>query len=187
MKYVFKSILFLYCTLSAAQSSLIDQLHTMQIDPRLKEKVYVHTNKTSYFSDDIIWFKAYVGDTINFPSIETTKLYVNLLDDQENPIYTKNIFINDGTGSGEFELNDAVMPGRYYIQAYTNFMRNFGDAYHYLQEVMVVGKNPVRRNTVDAINYDIQLFPEGGYLLEGIQNTIGIKALVNGKGIIFSE
>jgi len=78
------------------------------------------------------------------------------------------------------------MPGRYYIQAYTNFMRNFGDAYHYLQEVTVVGEDPARRTTIDTINYDIQLFPEGGHLLEGIRNTIGIKALVNGKGIVFS-
>lgn len=170
----------------AAQENLVDKLHPLQQNPTLKEKVYIHTNKTSYFTEDTIWFKAYVGDTINFPSIETTKLYVNLLDGQGTTIYSKNILINDGTGSGEFELNDAVIPGRYYLQAYTNFMRNFGDAYHYLQQVMVVGENPVRSTTTDAFNYDIQLFPEGGHLLEGIQNTIGIRALVNGKGIEFS-
>jgi hypothetical protein len=169
-----------------AQENLVDKLHALQQNPTLKEKVYIHTNKASYFTDDTIWFKAYVGDTIKFPSIETTKLYVNLLDDQGTPIYSKNIFIRDGMGSGEFELNDAVMPGRYYIQAYTNFMRNFGDDNHYLQEVWVVGENPVTRSTINATNYDIQLFPEGGYLLEGTQNTIGIKALVNGKEIDFS-
>ena len=170
----------------SAQENLVDQLYPLQQNPTLKEKVYVHTNKTSFTTDDTIWFKAYVGDTLNLPSIETNKLYVNLLDGEGSEISSRIVRINDGTGVGEFELNTAVIPGTYYIEAYTNFMRNFGDDYHYLQEVVIGNLEPKPSTSIKKVQYDLQLLPEGGHLLEGIQNTIGIKALVNGKGIDFS-
>ena len=163
----------------------MDKVYPLQQNPILKEKVYIHTNKTSYFTDDTIWFKAYIGDTINYPSLETTKLYVNLLDTSGSVVYDKNVFIDKGMGQGEFELNSAVEPGKYYIQAYTNYMRNFGEEYHYLQEVTVLG-DTVAQGKTGEITYDVQLLPEGGHLLEAIENVMGIKALINGKGMDFS-
>ena len=185
MKFLLPSTFILFCTFSIAQPSLIEQLHDMQKNPRLKEKVYVHTNKTSYFVEDTIWFKAYVGDTINYPSLETTRLYVNLLDSSGTVIYGKNLFVDEGIGQGEFELNSAVSPGKYYIQAYTNYMRNFGKNNQYLQEITVLGER-VTIDKIGDIKYDIQLFPEGGHLLEAIENVMGVKAMINGRGADFS-
>jgi hypothetical protein len=163
----------------------VDKIYPLQQNPILKEKVYIHTNKTAYFLDDTIWFKAYVGDTINYPSLETTKLNVNMLDASGTIIYDKKVFIDKGMGQGEFELSSAVPPGKYYIQAYTNYMQNFGDEYHYLMEVTVLG-NRVTKDKIGKVKYDVQLLPEGGHLLEDIENVMGIKAMINGKGIDFS-
>ena len=41
-------------------------------------------------------------------------------------IKSKNIFIQNGVGIGDFLIDDTFY-GKYYIQAYTNFMKNFGD------------------------------------------------------------
>ena len=46
---------------SYGQQSFVDKLYPIQENPILQEKVFVHTNKTSYFNDDTVWFKAYVG------------------------------------------------------------------------------------------------------------------------------
>ncbi|WP_422083840.1 hypothetical protein [Ulvibacterium sp.] len=172
------------CFSSYTQSSFVDKVYPLQQDPILREKVYIHTNKTDYFADDTIWFKAYVGDTINYPSLGTTKLYVNLLDASGVVIYNKNIFIDEGTGQGEFELNSAVSSGKYYIQAYTNYMRNFGEAYHYLQEITVLGDTDLEDDTGE-IKYDVQLFPESGNLLEATESIMGIKAMINGMSADF--
>ncbi len=120
VKFLLQSVLVLYCTFSVAQSSLIERLHEMQKNPRLKEKVYVHTNKTSYFPDDVIRFKAYVGDSINLPSAQTQILEVKLFDGEGTQLFDRTVAIARGTGSGQFELNDAIAPGTYYLQARTN-------------------------------------------------------------------
>ena len=123
-----------------------------------QEKIFVHVNKTSYFVDDIIWFKAYVANSDNSPSLQTTNLTVNLLSSEEGLIFTKNIFIFKGTGIGQFELNTSLMPGKYYIQAYTNNSRNFGDSFVYLQEIKVLGENEEKGN-LEKPYYDIQVLP----------------------------
>ncbi|WP_425234420.1 hypothetical protein [Ulvibacterium sp.] len=185
MKFPHSLLLVFWCTFSVAQSSLIEQLHAMQINPRLKEKVYVHTNKTTYFPDDIIWFKAYVGDSINYPSARTKILEVRLFDENGDQMFARTISITDGTGLGQFELNDAIAPGTYYLQARTNYMRNFGEEYQYLQEITILGEKALNIPKKEGPIYDIQLFPESGDLVEDIENKLGIKALLNGKSIDF--
>jgi len=157
----------------------------MQQNPKLKEKVYVHTNKTSYFPDDVIWFKAYVGDSINYPSVRTKILEVRLFDDNGNQMFARDISISEGTGSGQFELSDSFAPGTYYLQARTNYMRNFGEVYQYLQEITILGQIPSITSTEKHKKYDVQLLPESGNLIEGIENVLGIKALLNGRSIDF--
>jgi len=157
----------------------------MQVNPRLKEKVYVHTNKTAYFPDDVIWFKAYVGDSINYPSLDTEVLEVKLFDDEGSQLFDRTVTIASGKGNGQIELNDAVAPGKYYLQARTNYMRNFGEHLQYLQKITVLGEE--RPNTVkdERVQYDVQLLPESGHLIEDVENVLGIKAMLNGRSIDF--
>ena len=185
VKFLLQSVLVLYCTFSVAQSSLIERLHEMQKNPRLKEKVYVHTNKTSYFPDDVIRFKAYVGDSINLPSAQTQILEVKLFDGEGTQLFDRTVAIARGTGSGQFELNDAIAPGTYYLQARTNYMRNFGEEHQYLQEITILGKETFNISKEERLKYDIQLFPEGGHLIEDVQNILAIKATANGRSIDF--
>ncbi|WP_321974414.1 hypothetical protein [Aureibaculum sp. 2210JD6-5] len=154
-------------------------------DHLLFEKVFIHTNKTAYFTTDYIWFKAYVGAFDNKPSLKTTRLYVNLLDSNGKIIQNKDVLIYKGTGKGQFKLNDTLKSGKYYIQAYTNYMRNFGENKFFVKEITILNNIPEKEN-VTKNNYDIQVFPEGGYLLEDVENVIGIKSLINGKGYNFS-
>lgn len=139
MRFTLVIFLLFFSLQILAQENLGKTLRELHENSILKEKVFIHTNKTSYYQDDIIWFKAYVSNPVNSPSLETTKLYANLLDKEGSPIYTNKVLIKNGTGTGQFELNNAISPGNYYIQAYTNYMRNFGDDYHYLQEIEIQG------------------------------------------------
>lgn len=149
------------------------------------EKVFLHLNKTSYFADDIIWFKAYVSDIKSKPSNQTSRLHVSLLNGEGKTIQNQNIFINKGVGKGQFVLNDTLKNGTYYLLATTNYMRNFGVDHHFFQEINIINKL-VSKEIKGKNNYEVQLFPEGGYLLEGTENVIGIKSLLNGKGNDFS-
>ena len=176
---------FCYSQENNINTSIIEPF---QKDALFREKVFVHLNKTCYFSKDHIWFTAYVSnDFDNSPSEYTTNLKVNLLNDKGAIVKSKNIFIQKGVGIGDFLIDD-TFSGKYYIQAYTNFMKNFGDENSFFQEIEIVNLVNEKENKQEdyANNYDIQIFPESGFLLEDTENTIGLKALINGKGYPFS-
>lgn len=151
------------------------------------EKVFVHTNKTMYWLDDTIWFKAYVVSNENIPSFKSTLLYVNLLDNEGNLLESKNVLLNKGVGVGQFELTGNLKSGTYFIQSYTNYMRNFGDTNYYAQKLTIINEPIAAQNRANSKPvYDIQILPEGGYLLKEAENVIGIKALANNQSIDFT-
>lgn len=148
------------------------------------EKVFIHTNKNNYFQDDIIWFKSYVGENNNKPSNLTSLLYVNLLDKDGEVIDSYRTLIKNGVGSGQLYFNDTISSGTYYVQAYTNFMKNYGKSNFFLKKINYLSKNNnIKKKPFLNDIYDVQLFPENGYLVEKENNTVGIKVLKNGKSI----
>ncbi len=184
-----RKYILLYLLMSSvcyAQNKPMDSIvNALEKDQLLFEKVFIHTNKNTYLNEDTIWFKAYVSTNDNKPSYRTTLLYVNLFSESGNLIDSKSVLIQDGVGTGQFELSTALQKGSYYIQAFTNYMKNFGSDNKQLQKITILGAP--KQNILDVKpKYDIQLFPEGGHLLEGVVNTIGIKALINGKGFDYT-
>lgn len=181
-------IMLTICQLTFGQenvkSSIIDPF---QKEALFREKVYLQLNKAIYFSNENIWFKAYVSDdAFNALSIYTSNLTVNLLDLNGNVVDSKEIFIKDGVGVGEFQIKEKYANGKYFVNAYTNYMQNFGEENIFIQDLNILKLNVSEKEPNKENQYEIQLFPESGYLLEDAKNSIGIKSLVNGKGVSFS-
>ncbi|MEP2669777.1 MAG: carboxypeptidase regulatory-like domain-containing protein [Cyclobacteriaceae bacterium] len=94
----------------------------------LREKVYLHTDRDYYYPRETIWFKAYMG--YSMPLLRDTLsrlLYVEMVSPEGEILSTKNIRIRNGFGWGEFVVPPALAPGEYYLRAYTNWMRNYGE------------------------------------------------------------
>ncbi|MFK5958891.1 MAG: hypothetical protein QM495_08495 [Lutibacter sp.] len=189
-----KSVLFLvfiikFSVVFSQQSITTSIINPLQKDALFREKVFIHLNKSTYFTNENVWFTAYVAeDKSNYSSPYTTNLHVNLLDENGEIIERKTIFISDGVGIGDFLIKSTYTSGKYFIQGFTNYMQNFGKENLFIQEIEII--NPSEKqlinNTNEVANYDIQLFPESGYLLEDVENVIGIKALINNTGLTFT-
>lgn len=166
------------------QSNIIEPL---QKDALFREKVFIHLNKTTYLANETIWFTAYVNeDASDRYATFTTNLNINLLNQKGDVIQSKTIFIKNGVGFGNFLIED-LRSGKYFIQASTDFMRNFGKENVYIQEIKIISSTnkEIMEYAQKELKYDIQVFPESGYLLEDTENTIGIKALINGKSSVY--
>ncbi|WP_452226668.1 hypothetical protein [Lacinutrix cladophorae] len=169
-----------------AQNKFTDSIITaLQKEPLFFEKVFIHTNKIKYNQEDTIWFKAYVSSNENTPSLKTTLLYVSLFSETGALIETQNILINKGVGIGQFELFHSLKGGNYYLQAQTNFMKNFGEANVFVSKISISNAVEEKAETNEFL-YDVQLFPEGGFLLENVENVVAVKVLTNGLGNDFS-
>jgi hypothetical protein len=153
------------------------------------EKVYLHIDRISYTSGDDIWFKAYVIDpSTNRFSVNTSKLYVELIAQDSKIIQRRTVRIENGTGHGDFQLHDSIPSGRYRIRAYTNFMRNYDKQFFFQKEITVVspyyevpGPKRIAKKIDNKI--DITFFPEGGSLVDNVTSKIAFKAVnALGKG-----
>ena len=92
-----------------------------------KEKIYVHLDKPYYYPGETIWFKGYVK--FDNPAIDSLSgvVYAELIDPHDRVVLAKTLKIDSGSFYNDFVLSDTLQRGNYYLRAYTNFDRNFGD------------------------------------------------------------
>lgn len=155
-----------------------------------REYIHLHLNKTKIAPKENIWFSAYTYDLrTNLPNPTTTNLNVTLFSEDGEQIDYKTIFIDKGFGNGHFNLIDKKLPaGIYYIQASTNYMKNFREDLHFVQAFQILGHSNPQSPSKKEIKYDLQFLPESGHLLANISNNVGVKLIdQNGKGVFFYD
>jgi len=153
----------------------------------LQEKVFVHTDKGSYLTGEIVWFKVYVVNGVNNQPLGLSKVvYVDVLDDSQNPLLQAKIALHNGKGSGSLYIPVTASTGNYRFRAYTNWMKNFSPDYFFDKKITIVNpsRSPVAIAKANNAAYDIQFFPEGGNLVAGINGKVAFKAVgADGKGV----
>ncbi|HEX7365651.1 MAG TPA: TonB-dependent receptor plug domain-containing protein [Pelobium sp.] len=120
-----------------------------------QEKIYLQTDKPYYAVGDFIWFKAYVLDAQSLkPSPKSNIMYVDLINDKDSIQKTLRLPLIAGLGWGSFELKDSVKEGNYRLRAYTNWMRNYDQAYFY-DKTFKVG-NVWTNQLITKANYNFE-------------------------------
>jgi len=166
------------------------------------EKTYLHLDKPYYAAGDTIYFKAYVTlGPKHEPSALSSILNVELINPGNKISESIKLKLKDGLTRGDFALPDTLKQGTYRIRAYTNWMRNAGEDYFFDRSLSIVnsgaeqsggGKAALnnRNKTTGLIlskvplgKVDVQFFPEGGSMVNGVLSKIAFKAVgPNGLG-----
>jgi len=149
----------------------------------ITEKVYLHLDKPAYAPGDTIWYKAYtVIGPRHQPSALSGVLYVELISPKDSVITRQVIKLNSGTAAAELPLPALAPQGIYRLRAYTTWMRNDGSAYFYDQPLLI-GIPPDKSAAAAPKTYDVQFFPEGGTMVNGVRSRIAVKVIdANGLG-----
>ncbi|MBB2144746.1 hypothetical protein GM921_04580 [Pedobacter sp. LMG 31464] len=163
----------------------VQQAFTTYNEDRFKEKIFVHTDKDSYLAGELIWFKAYSLNASNNQTVAFSNvLYVDVLDQANNFILQAKIELNNGSGNGSFYIPKTVISGAYKLRAYTNWLKNFGTESFFEKQLNFVNLTEKYENVKNKpVAYDIQFFPEGGDLVEGLTSRVAFKVTgKDGKG-----
>jgi len=155
-----------------ALQRILKNLETYQKNyPR--ERVYLQTDRAYYQAGDDIWFKAYITvSQFNFLSAISKIMYVELLNKQQEVIQSRRLPVISGLSVGDFTLPEALSAGQYHIRAYTNWMRNFDEAF-FFHKTIRVGETPPKEKKPIAL----YLYPEGGSLISDIPTKLGFQAM----------
>ncbi|GGA70907.1 hypothetical protein GCM10008015_09540 [Flavobacterium palustre] len=168
------------------------------------EKIYLHTDRSTYFVGEDLWYKAYnVRASNNLLFDNSNILYVELISFDSKMIARNKTNLKMGLGHGDFQLVDSikVKPGKYQLRAYTNWNRNFGDDFIFKKDIEIIDvfeaqdktkrsksisseSKPAKKEVAKQNFYKVEFFPEGGSLLENVACVVGFKAVdSNGKPI----
>lgn len=168
----------------------IDQLKNsfnLYQQTNVQEKVFVHTDKTTYLPGEIIWFKVYATDATFHRLFNLSKVvYVDMIDNGHSALIQAKITMEYGTGSGSVYIPVSVSNGTYKLRAYTSWMKNFSPDYYFEKNITIINplKSPEAVGKEKAPVYDVQFFPEGGNLVAGIASKVAFKATApNGNGL----
>lgn len=154
-----------------------------------RQAAYLHLNKTLLAHGENLWFAGYLyNPESDLPDYDASNLKVVLYNAEGEALTSKTIFVEGGKGSGYFALDkNEFGPGTYYIQASTRYMSNFQEDLSFLQSFNILGEYQEESKPQD-LGYDLQLLPEGGHLLAGVKNNIGVKIIdPSGDGVQFKE
>lgn len=183
---------------TAAEDKAIEYI-TAQLRAFPQEKVYLHHDKPYYSAGDTIWFRAYmVHATLHQPMAYSRYIYVELINENKLVVSRIKIRPEEGLYYSQMPIKADIAPGKYYLRAYTNYMRNLEEDYFFHKEIYIgnlitpeaeinlseasspvqavatnKGQSPQENNQ----QYNVQFFPEGGHLISGNMQTIAFKAI----------
>jgi hypothetical protein len=202
--YSFFPLIFLFIVLNSiglsAQNDtcqlINEKLETYQKN-HFQERLFVHTDKTFYIVGENLWMKIYLTDALlHKPSNLSKIVYLEVLNNKNKSLLRSKIRMEGGFGHGSFKLPSNLLTGNYTLRAYTQWMRNEGTASFFEQSLTITNtlndeaKSP---NFTIKKNIDFQFFPEGGHLMEGIENKIAFKVVdafekgLNCEGFLLNE
>jgi hypothetical protein len=143
-----------------------------------RENMHVHLDKNVFMTNESIWFKGYVFHRKkNIPFFNTINIYGSLIDSEGKILETKLIYGNIGSFTGSFDLGKKFKSGKYYLQFYTNWMNNFIEDESAVYEIAIVNPDMGAGTALakaDSSKIIIDLNPEGGVMLNGTVNNIGV-------------
>jgi hypothetical protein len=157
------------------------------------EKIYLHTDRTYYFTGETVWFKSYLTDSRSgrlIPGAEN--IYVHLIAPTGVTVAEITALSVNGLVANQLEIPDTLNPGNYLLQATTDYLLNFSPGACFSRNLII--SKPARSlramesrrqmRTATRMVTGVSFFPEGGKLPEGISNLVAFKAIdKNGYGI----
>ncbi|SHG00149.1 hypothetical protein SAMN05443549_1011148 [Flavobacterium fluvii] len=153
-----------------------------------RESIHVQFNKNIYVNSEDLAFKGYVwSKNNNTPHSNTANVQLVVYNEQQEIIQKQLIFTTKGTFAGGLHLNNKFKTGKYYFHFYTNWMNNFTEDGSFMQTIEIIDKNEPYNFKTKEPDWDtakITLSPEGGSILNDINNAVGISIKdCNQKGI----
>ncbi len=193
MRYLFVTLFMIAGFRASAQQdglNTIKQRFDQYSRQHIQEKLFVHVDRPVYMVGETIWFKLYYVDGMFHRPLDLSKVaYLEILDSEQHAVLQAKVGLSAGKGDGALFLPASLNSGNYIVRAYTNWMKNAGADYFFEKPVTIV--NPFRKLGLPALaknaaGYDVQLFPEGGNLVQGLPSRVAFRVTdASGHGVAF--
>jgi hypothetical protein len=145
------------------------------------EKIFIHTDRDTYFEGDTLWAKLYLFDAETHAFSQKSKIvYIGIVDKADQVLYQEKILVTEGQASLYIVIPKNPSTSFYRLVAYTNWMLNFDAAFLFQKKINIISQEPPKTYSE---KHDLQFYPEGGKLIHGLKTRVGFKCThESGKG-----
>lgn len=168
---------FVWFNLSAQNQKIdvLKALYAKEDNEVLVEGIFLHLPKLIYRSNEYLWLAGYVYDVnYNIPMIETTNVFCGIYDSTGKQILKEIFYAENGKFHGQLKLPENLEKGKYFVKAYTNYMKNFNKQNSFLQDFYVVDGSFEDVYQEETGKFQIEVYPEGGTLIQDVANTVTV-------------
>lgn len=166
--------LFSLLFVNAVFAQQIDSMMGVYADRAAPEKIHIHFDKSIYNKGETVWYKVYILQGSDTAAI-SKNVYLDWYDATGKLIKQTASPVLLSTAQGSFDIPADYEGGLLQVKAYTRWMQNDDPAFSYLREIFI---NTNTSNTAKPIVYKttFETFPEGGFLIQGLNSRIAFKA-----------
>lgn len=103
-----------------------------------QEKVYIHTDKDSYLSGEMIWMRAFRTDAATLsPYYYSGLMYIEIRNPENRMMHRMQIIRTDSVFQASFKIPNGWPTGNYKLIAFTNWMQNYDDDFYFKKDFFV--------------------------------------------------
>lgn len=149
MYYLFTCILFFVSLFIYGQENIVlSRLYNEKLKGLpVKQRLFLHLNKTKYRDTDTIWFKGYsVQGPLQQASDISQTMIVALLNSKKEVVKSSQFLIFDGTAEGQIPISSSVGEGKFELVAYGSNMLNQPLDYMFRTSIEVVASKKNKYN-----------------------------------------
>lgn len=156
-----RKILFIYIFLVVLGHSF------SQVSVYRGEKIYLAVEKERIIPGDTLEMAGWLVEAQTFALAPySSYVYIELTDQRDSMVVRQKLAVPSGIFHARLPIDRFQAPGRYYIRAYTQFMRNQPEGMFPLYSLQIGqrddGQIPLRKGkTIDKVHF----YPEGGHLV----------------------
>ena len=164
-----------------AQAQIYDSVINLYEQQLPLEKMHIHFDRTMYNKGETIFYKLYVLSGLEWTTL-SKNVYVNWYDANGNYIKQTVAPLLKSSAKGSFEVPPNYKGDFIRLKAFTRWMLNDDSIFIYEKNIPVNDGSIAKTKTITASKTRVDVFPEGGVLVNGLNSKVAFKA-TNGFGI----
>jgi len=174
------ALLFFCNTIFTFQSKaqVFDSLLNIYEEQFPHEKIHIHFDRTMYNTGETIFYKLYVLSGMEWTSV-SKNVYVNWYDNNGYYIKQTAAPLFQSSAKGSFEVPANYKGDFLRVKAYTRWMLNDDSVFLYEKNIPINDGVVFKSKLIPTIKTRVDIFPEGGSLVEGLLSKLAFKATNN--------
>ncbi|TDW49795.1 hypothetical protein EV144_102218 [Flavobacterium sp. 270] len=153
LKHIAVLTLLLSCQQIIFAQSNTALVELNEIDKNLNESVFITTNTNSYLTGETLLYKIFcINKITNVPTKYSKVSYFELIDSNKKVVFTHKLFLENGSGNGDFFIPTTLETGTYKIVGYTNWMLNKNADEYFTTDIYIINPYQEKLTTASSQN-----------------------------------